>query len=800
MPYSRVVAIGAGLVTLLATGGVRLTLEARQTAAARPAAAVPAAQAPHLALLNSSCLECHDNNAKEAGLSLEAISSDAVAKHPDVWERVIRKLRTRQMPPVGEPRPSEATYDAVVSFLATALDREAEARPNPGRTATIRRLTRTEYQNAIRDLLALDVDVASLLPGDEASYGFDNVTVGDLSPTLLDSYISAAEKISRVAVGRPSRSPGGETIRVPPDLTQEDHLDGLPIGTRGGALLPYTFPQDGEYEIQVRLRRDRDEKIEGLSEPHELELLLDRARLQLFTVKPVQIAGPNELSREADEHLHIRVPVSAGPHVLGVTFVKKPTDVLETPRQPYQAHFNSYRHPRIQPAIYSVSVIGPYAAKGPGDTPSRRRIFGARPSDSTAGQEDAAARKILTALTRRAYRRPVTTADLQGPMTLFRKGRVDGGFDAGIEMAVSGVLVSPHFLFRVEHDPAGLAPSTPYRISDTALASRLSFFLWSSIPDDELLNVAVTGKLHEPAVLERQVRRMLADDRSRALVNNFASQWLHLRNLDSITPDMRLFPDFDDNLRQAFRQETELFVDSILREDRSALDLLSAKYTFVNERLAKHYGISDVYGSRFRRVTLNEDSWRGGLLRQGSILTVTSYANRTSPVLRGKWVLDNLLGTPPPPPLPNVPTLKDNTVDGSLSGRKRLAEHRKNAICAACHNLIDPLGLSLEKFDAVGRRRDIEDGGPIDASGGLPDGTRFADVDGLEGALLRRPELFVNTLTEKLMTYASGRGVEYYDAPAIRAIVRDSRAQNFRISSIILGIVKSKPFQMRQSR
>ncbi len=791
-------AILVGLVGLLVAGGLRFTLQAQQP----PKAPSPAA-APHLALLDRSCLYCHDDATREAGLSLEAVATDDVARHPDVWEKVVRKLRTRQMPPIGEWRPDEATYDAVTSYLETTLDRAAEAHPNPGRTATIRRLTRTEYQNAVRDLLALDVDVTSLLPADDSSYGFDNVTVGGLSPTLLERYISAAEKISRLAVGRPSRSPGGETIRIPPDLTQEEHLEGLPIGTRGGVVVPYTFPQNGEYEIQIRLRRDRDEKVEGLGEPHDLELLLDRERVQVFTVKPPQreagLSDTEQPSHEkVDQHLRIRVPVGAGPHVIGVAFLKKPTDLLETPRQPYQAHFNSYRHPRIQPAIYEVSIIGPYAAKGAGDSPSRRRIFVSRPASPE--QEDRCARQILAALARKAYRRPVTAADLQGPLALYRTARAEGDFDAGIEMAVSAVLVSPQFLFRVEQDPAGLPANTPYRVSDLALASRLSFFLWSSIPDEELLTTAVAGRLHEAAVLERQVRRMLADARSKALVSNFAEQWLHLRNLDSITPDMRLFPDFDDNLRQAFRQETELFVDSVLREDRSALDLLRANYTFVNERLAKHYGIPHVYGSRFRRLVLDEDSWRGGLLRQGSILTVTSYATRTSPVLRGKWILDNLLGTPPPPPLPNVPALKDNTVDGSLSGRARLAEHRNNAICGACHNVIDPVGLSLEKFDAVGRRRSVEGGAPIDASGGLPDGSQFADVDGLEAALLRRPELFVSTLAEKLLTYASGRGVEYYDEPAIRTIVRDARAQNFRISSIILGVVNSKPFQMRTSR
>jgi hypothetical protein len=525
--------------------------------------------------------------------------------------------------------------------------------------------------------------------------------------------------------------------------------------------------------------------------------------VQLFTVKPPQRQAGLPDSEQptharVDEHLKVRVAVKAGPHALGVAFPKKPSLLLETPRQPYQAHFNSYRHPRIQPAVYSISIVGPYGAAVPGNTPSRRRIFVAAPSG--AGDDIAAATAILRPLMRRAYRRPVTVADLRGPLALYRQGRQDGGFDAGIELALSAVLVSPQFLFRVETDPEGLAAGTPYRVSDLELASRLSFFLWSSIPDDLLLETAVAGRLRQPAVLEREVRRMLRDPRSRPLVTNFPSQWLHLPNLDSATPDMRLFPGFDDNLRQAFRQETELFVDSVMREDRSVLDLLQANYTFVNERLAKHYGIPHVYGSRFRRVTLDPGTWRGGLLRHGSILTVTSYATRTSPVLRGKWVLDNLIGVPPPPPLPDVPALRDNTVDGSLGVRSRLAEHRSNAACASCHNLMDPIGLSLERFDAVGRRRTTEDGAAIDASGGLPDGSRFGDVDGLETALLRRPELFVGTVAEKLLTYAAGRGVDYYDAPAVRRIVRDARTQNFRFSSIVLGVVKSQPFQMRTSR
>jgi mono/diheme cytochrome c family protein len=790
--------ISAGAASLLAAAGIVLTAEARQAPAAMPARAAAAATSspsPYFTVVDEYCVSCHDEDKKKGNLALDTVLGQDVAQHPEIWEKVVRKLRARQMPPVGKERPDEALYDAAIASLVTPLDRAAAAKPNPGRTATLRRLTRTEYRNAIRDLLALDVDVTSMLPADESSYGFDNVTVGDLSPTLLDRYISAAERISRVAVGRPSRSPGGETIRLPPDLTQENHIDGLPVGTRGGALMHYTFPMDGEYEIQVRLMRDRDEHVEGLTEPHEVEILLDKSRLEVFTVKP-----PTREPEHAtvDQYVKLRVPVSAGPHDLGVAFLKKPTLLLETSRQPYQAHFNYYRHPRVQPAIYSVSIVGPYSASGPGDTPSRRRIFGSRPASPT--QEEQSARQVLTALTKRAYRRPVTEADLEGPLALYKKGRTGADFDAGIEMALSGVLVSPQFLFRVESEPADLPPNTPYRVSDLELASRLSFFLWSSIPDDELLTVAIAGKLHDPAVLERQVRRMIADSRSRSLVDNFAAQWLHLRNLASITPDMRLFPDFDDNLRQAFRQETELFFESVLREDRSVLDLLHANYTFVNERLAKHYGIPHVYGTQFRRIALDPASDRGGLLRQGSILTVTSYATRTSPVVRGKWILDNLLGVPPPPPLPDVPALKDNTVDGSLAVRQRLAEHRTNAVCASCHNLMDPIGLSLEKYDAVGRRRTAEGGLPIDASGGFPDGSTFQDVGGLEAALLRRPELFVGAFTEKLLTYASGRGVEYYDAPAVRAIVRDARAQEFRMSAIVLGIVKSKPFQMRMSR
>ena len=595
-------------------------------------AASPAPLSPERSLADRYCIGCHNATAKTAGLAPDTISRQPIERHPEIWEKVVRRLRARQMPPAGLPRPDQATYNAAVKSLESSLDSAAAAHPNPGRTDTFRRLNRTEYGNAIRDLLALDIDAAALLPSDESSHGFDNVTAGELSPMLLERYISAAEKISRLAAGRPARSPGGDTIRIPPDLTQEKHFEGLPLGTRGGAIVPYAFPLDAEYEISIRLARDRNEHIEGLREPHEIELLLDKKRLGLFTVEPPPRGTDHHT---ADQHLKVRVRVEAGPHEIVAAFLKKPTALLETARQPYEAHFNFYRHPRIQPALYSISILGPYDAKGSGETPSRRRIFVCRPAG--ADEEETCAKRIIETLMRRAYRRPVTDADLARPLDFCRQARTNAGarggapndaFEAGIEMALRALLVSPEFLFRIEQDPAGVAPDTAYRISGLQLASRLSFFLWSSIPDDELLAAAIRGDLGQPAQLEKQARRMLADKRSQSLVTNFASQWLYLRNLASITPDMRRFPGFDDNLRQAFRQETELFFESILREDRSVLELLDAGYTFVNERLAKHYGIPHIYGSRFRRISLGDDSKRGGLLRHGSILTVTSYPTR----------------------------------------------------------------------------------------------------------------------------------------------------------------------------
>ena len=742
------------------------------------------------------CAGCHngDDKASAAGLDLEQADPADLERQAAAWEKVVRRLAARQMPPVGWPRPTEAESEAVVAEVAGRLDRAAAERPDPGRTDTLRRLNRTEYRNAIRDLLCLDIDAATLLPRDESSLGFDNVTVGDLSPTLLDRYVAAAQAISRMAVGTARRAPGGDTFRVPADRTQEEHVEGLPIGTRGGALIPYNFPRDGVYEVQVRLARDRNEHVEGMRESHEVEILLDRERRAAWTVAPPK----SERDHQAlDDPLKVRLSVAAGPHAVGVTFPKGSAALLETKRQPYQAHYNMHRHPRLSPAVFQVSIVGPFDSPDVGSSPSRRRLFGVEAPRE--GGEEVAARAILAPLVRRAFRRPVAEDDLRRPLEFFRRGRAGGDFDAGIEFAVSSVLVSPQFLFRVEADPPGVEPGAAYRLSDIELASRLSFFLWSSIPDDELLDRATRGELSRPEVLREQVHRMLADPRASNLATNFAGQWLHLRNLESITPDLRLFPDFDDNLRQAFRRETELHVEELIRDDRSVLDLLRSDHTFLNERLARHYGIPHVLGSHFRRVDVGPDGLRGGLLRQGGVLMVTSYATRTSPVIRGKWVLENLLGTPPPPPPPNIPALKDNPVDASLPVRARLAEHRRDAACAGCHALMDPVGFALENFDAVGRWRDVEEGQPVDAAGGLPSGEKFGGVAGLEAGLLAQPEQFVGTLTEKLLTFALGRAIGPGDAPAVRRIVRDARATRFKFSSLVEGIATSVPFQMRRA-
>jgi mono/diheme cytochrome c family protein len=778
--------------------------DSSQSSAAEPARADPSA-ANLDQFVESHCIACHDDSAP-AGLKLTGLAQAPLTENAATWERVVRKLAARQMPPEQEPRPSEDEYRTVIAAVARSLDEAAAARPNPGRTESLRRLTRTEYQNTIRDLLAVEIDASTLLPADEASHGFDNITVSNLSPALLSRYISAAEKISQLAVGRAPQPPREETFRVRPDITQDVHLAGLPIGTRGGTLISYHFPARGEYEIQVHLMRDRNEEVEGLREPHELEILLDRERVKLLTVRPPR-GGENQAS--IDANLTARVLVDAGPHQVGATFVAQCSSLEESLRQPLNVHFNYYRHPRQGPAVYQVSIRGPLGGEADSpatpreptfdETPSRRQLFVARPAKPA--DEAACAREILATLVRRAYRRPIDEEDLAVPLAHYEAGRAAGGFEAGIEAAVAAILVQPQFLFRIERDPPTAQAGEAYRLPDLELATRLSYFLWSSMPDDELLALAEAGKLSQPDQREQQVRQMLADPRAEALVTNFAGQWLYLRNLESLSPDMRLFPDFDDNLRQAMRQETEQLFAHLLRHDRSLTELVSADYTFLNERLARHYGIPHVHGSRFRRVELgstsHQDQARGGLLRHASVLSVTSYATRTSPVIRGHWVMANLLGSPPPPPPPDVPALADNTVSSRLSVRERLAQHRANAACASCHNLMDPVGFALENYDAVGRWRISEAGEPIDAAGGLPGHGEVDGAEELERAILARPELLARTFTEKLLTYALGRGVESSDAPAVRKIVAETAADDYRMSRIILGVVESTPFQMR---
>ena len=817
-PFTRALALGfAGMAAAV---GVCLQVETSAQQPDPPPHSKAQAGPGQRQLLDKYCVTCHNDRARTGGLSLERIDPSRPDAAPEVWEKVVRKVHTGSMPPSNMPQPPASDRRTLLTWLETRLDAASAAKPDPGRTETLRRLNRTEYQNAIRDLLALDIDAASMLPADESGHGFDNVTVGDLPPTLLDRYISAAQKISRLAIGSTQSSMQADTIRLPADLTQEQHVAGLPIGTRGGVSIPYTFAQDGEYEIQIWLARDLSGNIGGLREPraHQLLLLIDRQPAATFAIQ--KVTGGDDTT--IDKDLKARVAVAAGPHDIGVTFVKDGSSLVETARQPLESRFNERRHPRTAPAIDQVSVAGPHVAKGADDTPSRRRLFVCRPAD--AAGEERCATTILSTVMRRAYRRPIAKADLEGPMAFFREGLAAGNFDAGIGRALSAVLINPEFLFRVEAEPrvAGSGKQDPayvgrradvYRISDLELASRLSFFLWSSIPDDELLDVAIRGRLSRPGEIEKQTRRMLADERSFNLASNFAGQWLRLRNLEAVTPNARLFPDFDDNLRQAFRQETELFLDSVLREDRSVLELIRTDYTFLNERLARHYSIPNIYGSRFRRVTLDKAEpaspkpgrddgarRRGGLLRHGSVLSVTSYATRTSPVIRGVYVLANLFGSPPPPPLPNVPALDESTVAANLPMRERLAAHRSNAVCASCHRTIDPVGFSLESFNAVGQWRDYEgEGEPIDVSGALPGVGEFRGVAGLEDALLSRPELFTAALTEKLLTFALGRGVEYYDAPAVRRIVRDAAKDRYRFSSIVLGIVRSTPFQMRRA-
>jgi len=774
---------------------------------------VPAAMSDHAGVLKQYCVTCHNERLKTAGLLLDQANLTDVPADAETWEKVVRKLRAGTMPPQGLPRPDRATYDTLLSWLQTSLDAAAATHPAPGRPL-LHRLNRAEYGNAIRDLLALDVDAAALLPPDDAGFGgFDNIAdVLGVSPMLQERYLAAADKIAALAVGTPElATPFDATYPVRGDRTQTKHVDGLPLGTRGGVLIHHTFPLDGEYTIAPKLWKTNNWVIRGLTLAHQLEITVDGQRVHLATLggahEPVPYSrgtragdedalAPEDVNAEIFERLKVRVPITAGPHDIGVTFLYQSAGSEPQILQPLESRIDAVDAAGM-PQVEVVVISGPFNAGGLGDTPSRRRIFVCRPA--TAADEEPCARRILTPLARRAYRRPVTAADLTALLTFYQAERRDGAnFDTGIQVAIQRMLVDPKFMFRSERDPQGAAPGTVYPISELELASRLSFFLWSSIPDDELLDLASRHKLKDPVVLETQVRRMLADPRSEALVSNFAGQWLYVRNLRSTNPDRVEFADFDDNLRQAFQRETELFFASIVREDRNVLDLLTADYTFVDERLAKHYGLPRVYGSQFRRVTVTDEA-RKGLLGKGSILAVTSRADRTSPVLRGKWILENLIGSPPPPPPPVVPPFPENNGEQPRTVRERLEQHRANPACASCHRLMDPLGLALENFDAVGAWRAKEAGSAIDPAGQIFDGTRVDGPVALRRALLSRPENFIETLTEKLLTYALGRALVYSDMPTVRGIVRDASRTNYRWSAIVLGIVRSVPFQMRST-
>lgn len=800
---------------------------------------------PSKAFVDTYCATCHNQRLKTAGLVFDALDVTNVAADAPAWEKVIVKLRAGLMPPAGMPRPPQSIIDGFTSSVEAAIDRAAEAHPNPGRTEAFHRLNRAEYQNAIRDLLGLDIDGNTLLPHDEVSYGFDNIAgVLKLSPLLTERYLSAAQKVARLALGTPG-PPNGALYRVPDQLDQDVRLEGMPVGTRGGTRIGYFAPRDGEYDIKARIGRGIDSDIPHFLGEQHLEISIDGERVHLFTLpatpgedlnierevfkapealaararggdQPKVDADGNPLAseieammarRRLDDNWVIRVPLHAGTHEIRATFIMKTDAVSEGFRRPFLKPYigrgiDDARETREGASLRELEIMGPLNPGGAEESPSHRRVFVCHPA--TAAEDAGCAKTILSKLARRAYRRPVTDEDVNVLLDFYNKGRAGSGFEAGIELAVQRTLVSPSFLFRTEFAPDAAATpgSGAYRLSDVELASRLSFFLWSSIPDDQLLDLAAQGKLHEPAVLERQTRRMLADPRSQAFTTNFAGQWLSLRRLADIVPDPFLFPDYGDTLALAFQREAELFFDSVVREDRSTVDLLTANYTFVNERLAQHYGIPNVKGVNFRRVALADDSPRRGLLGKGAILTVTALPNRTSPVVRGKWVLQNLLGTPPPEPPPNIPALEENgnQITKVRTMRARLEQHRANPACASCHKMMDPIGFALESFDAVGKYRTYDENfESIDTTGAYADGTRIDGLAGLRQVLVNHSGQFLVNMTNTLLTYALGRGVEYYDAPAVRSIVRDAAPQNYRLSSLILGIVKSAPFQMRRS-
>src|SRR5688500_339802 len=792
MPRAASTTIGAAAAALL----IALFAKSDGAIAQAPAATAvrPAAQAngatPAAAALTRYCVTCHNERLKTAGFVLDPATLTEVGAHADNWEKVVKKLRTTSMPPAGAPRPDAATYDSVATFPETELDRASLARPQLGKLPIAHRLSRTEYANAVRDLLALEalpreLSIDLLLPPDNVSSGFDNIA--DLlfvSPSNMERYLDAARKISRLAVGDPSMPVMVNIHTLDPEHPQDERVEDLPFGTRGGLSVRSEFPVDGTYTVKVELAgatRDR----------HDLEVTVDGERVALRTLGG-EAGGRGGRGGGAAAQLEFPLPLKAGPKLIGVSFVQRSEARDEATLRPRM------RSRGTQPAIASVTISGPYNVTAPGDSPSRRRIFVCRPSGPS--DELPCARRILSTLTRRAYRRPVGDVELRDLMPFYEAGRKEGSFDLGIQKALERLLVSSQFLFRIERPPANVAAGTPYRVSDLELASRLSFFLWSSIPDDELLDVAGAGTRRDPKVPEQQVRRMLADPRSASLVTNFAAQWPYLRDIDAKVPDEILFADFDETLRTALKRETELFLDSVFSENRSGLELLTANYTFLNKRLARHYGIPNIKGSHFRRVTLPEGSVRGGLLGHGSVLTITSYATRTSPVLRGKWVLENLLSAAPPPPPADIPTLKTEGKEPGkpLTLREAMTLHRAAPSCAGCHARMDPIGFAMENFDAVGRWRDRDGENPIDSTGVFPDGTKFDGIAGLKRELLRQPEQFVGTVAERLLMYAIGRNLQYYDSPSVRTIVHDAAPGKYTLSSLVLGVVKSRPFQMRQ--
>lgn len=749
-------------------------------------------------LIDEYCTKCHNEEDWAGSLDLTLHNLNNAVADAETWEKVMRKFKADMMPPLGSEVPDPAARAHLVSWLQDNIDSATLAKPEPG-DSSLHRLNRTEYGNAIRDLLGLQVNISEFLPADDEGYGFDNIAdVLRTSPSLLEQYLGASRKITEVAIGDPRLAPISTVYRPAPDTPQSQHIPGLPLGTRGGVLIEHNFPLDGEYQISSYMVRNIVGYMTGLEWPHIFEISIDGA--QVFTA---QIGGEADNLRSdtnfaeaadtIDDRLSTLIPISAGHHQVAVTFMQK--NAAET-HEPLELHTRDLDLQNMNgvPTLDYVDIVGPFNATGSGDTVSRRHIFSCYPQQAAA--EADCASDILGSIGKRAYRRPLTDADMNLIYSFYEDGAGKGGFELGIQTALRFILTSPEFLFRSEPDPQSVAPGEVYALDDLALASRLAFFLWSSLPDDELIDLAASNQLSEPQIFDQQVNRMLQDPKSIALVDNFAAQWLFLRNLKSFNPDTRTFPNFDDKLRQAFRTETGMFIHNIIKQDRPVLELMTADYTYVNDRLAQHYGIPNIYGSHFRKVQ-QIDPNRRGLLGQGSILTVTSYPNRTSPVLRGKFILENILGTPAPPPPASVPALNEELT--AVSVRDRLIQHRQDAACAGCHAVMDPLGFSLENFDAIGRFRTHDAAGEIDSTGNLADGTPIQGASSLLAALMQHPEYFVDTLTEKLLTYALGRGLEYYDMPVVRDIAHKAEADEYRFSAIIKGIVNSTPFRMKRA-